>query len=151
MYALYIPIFPMQRIPLKLKLLVHWHVLETHSASRKSTHWILSRHDWPWPTSMQIIHIPSKYKGNTNCECFFLRIHLENLRKSINTLSKTVSKASDVQNRYCPSRSRKFMLAMLPDFTNITFLPITAWTDFDHKVTIQVIGSVCWKCMQCWL
>jgi len=44
----------------------------------------------------------------------------------IQTLSKMVSKASDVQTGYCPSRSRKFMLAILIGFTNITFLPITA-------------------------
>jgi hypothetical protein len=57
---------------------------------------------------------------------FFLRICLDNLRKSMNTLSKTVSKASEVQNVYRPSRSRKFMSAMLPDFTNMKFLSITA-------------------------
>jgi len=56
----------------------------------------------------------------------FFRIHLENLRKSIKSLSKTASKASDVPTGYCPSRCRKFMLAILPDFKNIRFLPITA-------------------------
>jgi hypothetical protein len=72
---------------------------------------------------------------------FCLRILLESLRKATNTLSKTVSKASKVQTGYCPSRCRKFMLIVLPELTKLTFLPITAWTEFEHRITKQVSGE----------
>jgi hypothetical protein len=45
----------------------------------------------------------------------------------------TVSEASDVQTGYCPSKSRKFMLAMLPDVTNITFYLSLLESAFEQK------------------
>jgi hypothetical protein len=64
----------------------------------------------------------------------------------MNTLSEIVSKASEVQTGYCPSRSRKFMLIMLPELRKLTFSPITAWTEFEHIIMMKV--RWCYKCVQ---